>query len=138
MSKNKLTKQQIQEGYNERIHDIDSRMFWSVYARECKRTQKKNSLLFDKIREHEGVIFLEDLKAYMFECEAKDYGEQLYKIVDEIPANDLKYFQEEDEYIFNAYVNQTCNGGYSGDDFSGYIYIPLPIMNKYFYFVYSM
>ena len=38
--------------------------------------------------------------------------------VDEIP--------EEYAFLTHCYVNQTTNGGYTGDDFDGYMYFPLP------------
>ena len=59
--------------------------------------------------------------------------EELYEIVDNPVGDKQEYndlFLEEtpDEYKFITYeyVDQQVNGGYSGDDYAGYIYYPLP------------
>jgi len=50
------------------------------------------------------------------------------------PVGDL---QEEDEYAFKRlYVDQYCNGGYTGDDFAGWVCIPLNA-GKFLKFRYS-
>lgn len=58
-----------------------------------------------------------------------------YEIVDEPKGKKQKIDLEEsnvdkipEEYAFltHRYVNQTTNGGYTGDDFSGDLYFPLP------------
>lgn len=45
--------------------------------------------------------------------------------------------QDEGDFAFKfLYINQTCNGGYTGDDFSGEMWIPLK-RGKYLHFHYS-
>jgi hypothetical protein len=56
------------------------------------------------------------------------------KIVD-MPKGDRQ--EENWEDFDHIFVNQTCNGGYTGDSFSGYFYIPLPD-GKYLETYYSM
>ena len=48
-----------------------------------------------------------------------------------------KYQEEDYDFIKGALVNQTTNGGYTGDEFAGTVSIKLP-NGKYFQFYYSM
>ena len=58
-----------------------------------------------------------------------------YKITD-APKGE---FQQEDEYpaLGGIWVDQTTNGGYSGDDFAGTVSVKIDDRN-YFEFTYSM
>lgn len=70
-----------------------------------------------------------DIMAFIEDC---DYTSS-FSIVRQ-PVGDL---QDEGEYAFKwLYVDQYCNGGYSGDDFAGWIYIPLNA-GKFLKFHYS-
>ena len=73
----------------------------------------------------------EDVLNLLEEC----YNTYNYSIEDK-PKGD---YQEEEDYpnLVGIWVNQTTNGGYSGDEFAGTISVKLS-NDKYFQFYYSM
>ena len=85
--------------------------------------KKKEQLILRQCRKIVGAkrysLLLQDL-----EWHAEEGGIYLEGIVLESSVNS-KFKQIEDDYIFTNYnyVNQSC--GYTGDDFSGKIWIPL-------------
>ena len=89
--------------------------------------------------------FLNNLFLWLAEQFQKDVGgqfgfvneegpiENLYKIVDEPEGDKQEYndtflenIPDEYKFITHEYVDQYQNGGYTGDDFAGYVYYPLP------------
>ncbi|WP_028471325.1 hypothetical protein [Neptunomonas japonica] len=52
------------------------------------------------------------------------------------PTGDIQDCEEGFEHGYR-HVNQVCNGGYSGDDYAGDVYIPVSI-DRWFKFSYSM
>lgn len=99
--------------------------------------------------------YLQDLISIAEEKEHKDFLQGLYKwlceaweeiasgqfytdgyeIVDEpkgkkqeidIEESNFDAIPEEYSFLTHQYVNQTTNGGYTGDEFSGDLYFPLP------------
>lgn len=105
------------------------------YEEDMIRFQKKrdqiNNRIFNAIENQLGKKYLLAVKDCLTECEA-DFNLSLVKkpiYVDQ---------QEEDWEEFNhIFVDQYENGGFSGDDFAGYIYIPLK-ENLYLKSHYSM
>ncbi|MOA18843.1 hypothetical protein D3C78_1391850 [compost metagenome] len=76
-----------------------------------------------------GARKLQHIKDYIENC---DYTCEL-EIVDSHGGGR----QDEPGYAFRyVYLDQYCNGGYSGDDFAGWVWIPLP-KGKFLKFHYS-
>ena len=96
---------------------------------EGKERMKEASILNDvKSKVSEGVY--DDILHFISgHDETRDY-----KITDK-PKGE---YQEEEEYdhLQGVYVDQTCNGGYVGDDFAGTISIEIG-RNEFFEFYYS-
>ena len=101
------------------------------WIEEEKREAAKDKSILDYVKSKvsDGVYkeILEELK----ECWCTYH----YEIVKK-PDGKMR---EHDEYDFieGVYVNQTTNGGYSGDDFAGTCAIKISD-NEYFQFYYSM
>lgn len=77
-----------------------------------------------------GVRKLQHIKDYISEC--CDYTGE-FEIVDSHSG----HRQDETGYAFRyVYLDQYCNGGWSGDDFAGWVWIPLP-KGKFLKFHYS-
>ena len=97
---------------------------------EKRQSAKDNSILeYVKSKVSDGAYkeILEELK----ECECT-YNYEIVKT----PFGEIREF---DEYVFidGVYVNQTTNGGFSGDEFAGTCAIKISD-NEYFQFCYSM
>jgi iron only hydrogenase large subunit-like protein len=72
-----------------------------------------------------------DIMEYLSECEC---CEGTLELVDSPPKFDA---QNENEYLFKkAWVDQRV--GICGDDYHGYIWIPIESMSKYLMFYFSM
>lgn len=95
--------------------------------------------LIKTIDEKEHDDFL--LGLYKWLCKAWDeigsglFESDGYEIVDkpkghkqeiDIEESNFDTIPEEYSFLTHQYVNQTTNGGYTGDEFSGDLYFPLP------------
>jgi len=99
-------------------------------AKEENAIYEKNKSVLKELRKTLGGKYVNDIKACLEECEAN--GE--IEIVDDPGIKP----QEEDWRSFDhILVDQYCNGGHVGDDFAGYVYIPIG-ENKYLKSHYSM
>lgn len=73
-----------------------------------------------------------DILEYIKECEYTDQ----FEITENIP--DIKTKQSENyKYLKYVFVDQYCNGGYTGDEFAGWIHIKID-KNEYLKFHYTM
>lgn len=61
-----------------------------------------------------------------------------FEIVKDKPSFAPDYTKEDDDCLFDLYINQTVNGGYTGDEFAGDIYIELIPNKKYLKWSYCM
>lgn len=99
----------------------------------------KNKPTYDFLKQYEDDEFVEKLLEFAEEVsELANLCEHEQKIIED---NDFEWTSDEDyphEDIIKCSFNQTVNGGYLGDDFSGYCYVKLPNSGKVFQFEYSM
>ena len=96
---------------------------------EEKVIDDQNIVIIKELRKELGQKYINDIKACLVDSEA--HGK--LEIVDN-PGIDP---QMEDWRSFDhILVDQYCNGGYVGDDFAGWVYIP--VGNKYLKSHYSM
>lgn len=107
-----------------------SNEFSEYMKKQHEEEIKKNNVIFNDIKEKLGDDYLEDVK----ECLRESYNWYNLKIVDKPTGQS----QDDGYKSFNhIYVNQTTNGGYTGDEFAGTIYIPI-YDGKYLESEYSM
>ena len=74
--------------------------------------------LFKSCRSDDDYLLLEEF----LEDELHDNSIGNFRIVDKVTGSGIII---EDDLPFDVYCHQTCNGGYSGDDYSGTIYIKI-------------
>jgi len=112
----------------------DQDKIFDDYVKELEAFHKDvndhNTIILKKIRKELGGKYVNDIKACLEESEA--HGKL------EIVDNPGIKRQDEDWRTFDhILVDQYENGGYEGDSFAGWIYIPLKD-NKYLKSHYSM
>lgn len=112
-------------------NDFDMEEFLGqMESDEEERRAKDQSILMDIVKPLVSEDEFNDILEILHDCDIT-YD---YSIEDE-PKGD---YQEEDyDFVKCAWVNQTTNGGYNGDEFAGTVSIKLP-NEKYFQFYYSM
>ena len=88
---------------------------------------KQNKFVISLVKEMVSKPFFEELNEYLEES-----GDTSQYDLTNCPPND-KYKQDESDYklIKFAWVNQYVNGGYTGDEFEGQIWIK--INNEYYF-----
>ncbi len=96
-----------------------------------RKIAEKEKQLLQQIKFKVGEDSFKEIEEELRECEYT-YN---YKIVDK-PIGKMREF-DECEYIEGVYVNQTTNGGYTGDEFAGTHSIKIAD-NEYFQFSYSI
>lgn len=91
-----------------------------------QRVIQRDARILRKVKRIVGDKAFKDIKAYLDECECMG---QL-----EITTDTGGRLQSEDwGFVEKAYIDQTC--GYCGDDYSGYVWIPItPKRYLRFYF----
>lgn len=90
------------------------------YYAEIDKINKKRNNFLNHIQEIVGEEYRKDVEECLDECES--CGE--FQLVDISSINGNR--QKEDWNSFDhVYVNQTTDGGYTGDSFAGHIYIPI-------------
>ena len=101
------------------------------YAEDCNKQLLKDAEIFSQIRALVSDIVYEDIKQSMQDAD-NAYG---FSIVDKPIGN----FQQEDYFneLQGQWVDQTTNGGYTGDEFAGTICIQIT-KDKYFKYHYYM
>lgn len=108
--------------------DEDKRRFQELQAeseRIFKEQKENEKQVFKEIRKLVSAYKVRKLREYMSETAFWDL-----QIVD---THGNVEPQEEEYWFKKAYINQSC--GYSGDDYSGTIWIPLP-NGKYLQFMF--
>ena len=100
---------------------------------ECEQFYKDRAERDAKVLEVVKSVFsrdeFNDILSILEECDdTYDYS------IEDSPKGD--YQEEDHDFIKGAWVNQTTNGGYTGDEFAGTVSIKLP-NDKYFQFYYS-
>ena len=100
-------------------------------SREFEYTDIKDKLILEKIKNEVNVGIFHEILQELENCEST-YN---YLITNK-PVGKMRQFDEY-EYIEGVYVNQTMNGGYTGDEFGGSCSIKIG-ENRYFEFWYSM
>lgn len=94
--------------------------FYDEMAKEENRINEKRIKVLNHIQEIVGETYRKDVEACLDECES--CGE--FQLVDITCIKGNR--QEEDWNSYDhVYVNQTTDGGYTGDSFAGHIYIPI-------------
>jgi len=104
-----------------------------------KDFEEKNRKTYDFLKKYEEPEFIEKLLDFANEvAELSDLREHEQNIIED---KDFIWRKNEDypysDEILCAF-NQTVNGGYTGDSFSGYAFVKLPKSGKVFQFEYSM
>ena len=94
----------------------------------CKENDAK---ILDLVKSLVDESYFSDITEYL-----EDSDDTYNYSIEDKPKGD---YQEECDYEFikGSWVNQTVNGGYTGEEFQGTVSIPLP-NGKYFQFHYSM
>lgn len=113
-----------------------------TYAEVMKETHKefeeKNKPTYDFLEKNEDEDFIEMLLEFANEVtDMANLCEHEQKIIDD---NGFEWKNEEDyphADVIQCSFNQTVNGGYLGDCYSGYAYVKLPKSGKVFQFEYA-
>jgi hypothetical protein len=92
---------------------------------------KSDKAIFEQAVENKSKEFKESVYCEIEEC----YNTYEYEIVDDVPL-EIKAEVDRDDGL-EVYINQYRNGGYSGDDFGGQIWIDLQD-GRFLTFHYSM
>lgn len=96
-----------------------------------KQQGDKNRVLLDEILKEKGQPFYDDLQEVIYESDG-------ITGVAEFVSQPVGNYQEEGyDNIPGIWVNQTTNGGYTGDTFAGTVCVKIN-EEKYFKFHYSM
>jgi len=121
------------------IKDDDIPSLEDVMKQVCLDFEKQNKPTYQYLSENEDEEFVKKLIEFAEEVsELTDMKTHKQNIIDD---NGFKWKHNE-EYIHSDVIlcdfNQTVDGGYRGDDFSGFAYVKLPKSGKVFQFEYSM
>lgn len=94
--------------------------FYEEMRKKEEKTSKKRTTTLNHIQDIMGVDYRNAVEDCLNECESCNE----FKLVDKscIKGN---YQKEDWGYFDHIFVNQTTDGGYTGDEFAGYIYIPI-------------
>jgi len=96
---------------------------------ECKAECEKNNAIIGQVKAKVSRRVFKDIKTFM-----DDSGSVYGFCIKKEPVG----CEQQYDYSFGKYyVNQTCNGGYSGDSYAGTVSINIGI-NEWFQFSYSM
>ena len=107
-------------------------LFWPEMDAYYEAERRQESAAMREVRRLVRPKVYRDILEYIKDC---DHTTE-FSIVTE-PGSD-KDKQDERGYAFKfAYVNQYCNGGYTGDSYAGWVVIPLNA-GKFLKFHYSM
>lgn len=88
---------------------------------EENKTLNMNIKLLDQVEQIQSKDYREDVEACLNEAETQG----IFSFVDVSMLNP-KHRQEEDWLSFDhIYVDQQIDGGYTGDEFGGYIFVPI-------------
>lgn len=100
----------------------------AMWEADKKETKKKQKLL-KQISRYLPACWFDQIVDYIDDC-GWVWGF-------EIVRNTEGHEKQNDGLRFKVFVNQTCNGGYTGDDFAGTVCLPIKNGN-YLKFHYSM
>ena len=95
--------------------------YYAKLEEERKEFNRVAIRIFKAIKSVKGKKYLKNLLEYMEESEWNDVT-LVRKDLESIPEKD---WQQERGLIGKVIVNQYVNGGYSGDEYSGYVWVPL-------------
>lgn len=109
----------ISESY--RLDDYDDIMneIWEAEKRVSEEIANYNDEILNELRKTLDDTYIENIRLCLQESEADGKLE----IVDE--PSDIMPQEEDWDSFDHVLVDQYRNGGYSGDDYAGYIYIPI-------------
>jgi hypothetical protein len=107
-------------------NDCETDIKDSISEQETERVAN-DTAVFNEACLYFSTDDMEALKEYVDESSSFDF------IISDEPCT--KEVENNDEYPFEVYVNQTCNGGLTGDDYSGYASVKLA-ESKYLTFCY--
>jgi len=113
--------------------EIDMKDIMASIAEEESKYREKNNEVLNRISHWEDDDFMERLEEYLI----TDITTSNYEIVKEVPRQLRDEGDTDEEYELTVYVNQTTNGGYTGDDFAGTMWIALPTSGRYLKVSYS-
>lgn len=103
--------------------ELANKQAWADMAEEERiydeEVKKNNDSIIDELRKTHDDSFINDVITLVKDMDSGVYGK--WEVVDKITGS----YQEEDELesIKGIWVDQFCNGGWTGDDFQGYMYI---------------
>jgi len=104
-----------------------------------KDFEEKNRKTYELLKKYEEPEFIEKLLDFANEVsDLSDLREQEVNIIED---EDFIWRKDDDYPHSNEILcafNQTVNGGYTGDSFSGFAFVKLPKSGKVFQFEYSM
>ena len=92
--------------------------FYEEEVRRARKEAESNNKILDRIREKLGKEYVEDILECLKESEAN--GE-----LEVVPNPKIKKQHEDWGSFDHILVDQYVNGGYLGDDFAGWVYIPI-------------
>ena len=95
------------------------------------KLSKRNRRILSIIERLKGKEYVKELESVLEESEFVDGSLNFVRVTTG------KYQEEDYELIKGMWVDQYCNGGFTGDSFAGYCYIELK-QNRYLKFHYSM
>ena len=100
--------------------DIEAKQAMDNWLEFGEKEIEQRTLILNHIEELKTKDYREAVEECLLECES--CGE--LKLID---LSHIKGQRQEEKWVeFNhVYVNQTTDGGMSGDEFAGYIYIPI-------------
>jgi len=117
--------------------DEDEKFMKMMYEDEKKRIQEEiehNNKILTEIEKDLGKEYVTSIRECLKESETHGKIEIVEK--SDIDKTIDKQMEDWGEFDY-VYVDQYCNGGHTGDDFAGFIYIPIK-NGKYLKSHYSM
>ena len=107
--------------------------YMNVWAKAENEIYEKNQEVLNLVKEMVSQSFFEELEEYLEECD----NTSQYNLTNDSPNDKHKQDESDYELIKVVWVNQYRNGGYTGDNFAGQIWIKIT-NEKYFTFHYEM
>ena len=112
--------------------------FDEVMEAVYKDFEVKNKPTYDFLYANEDADFVEKLLEFANEvselANLKEHEQKIIKDTGFEWKHDVDFSHSD---VILCSFNQTVNGGYTGDDYSGYAYVKLPKSGKVFQFEYS-
>jgi hypothetical protein len=100
----------------------------AAIALELKQLQVQNQAVLDQVEAMVSTVAFQQIKSTL----ADSGYTHSYQITDK-PLGEP---QDDDFVLGDVYVDQTTNGGHTGDDYAGTMSMPL-LQGRYFHFCYA-